>query len=190
MKTVFTTGEAAKICHVASRTVVKWFDSGKLRGYRIPGSQDRRIPREQLIRFLKENGMPLGPLDRDGVVTALIIGPDPSVRQALQQFVTNGSFQLEYSANEFEAGSRLNSLRPDCVIIDFAMGENRALSIAHHLSTRNEQLEMVLIALATRDVLSDAFEGSLFRETFRKPFDPALLVERIKSLASRKKPNA
>ena len=38
----------------------KWFDSGRLRGYRIPGSQDRRIPREQLIRFLKENGMPAG----------------------------------------------------------------------------------------------------------------------------------
>ena len=56
MKKVFTTGQVAKICKVAPRTVSKWFDSGRLRGYRIPGSQDRRIPREQLIRFLKEHG--------------------------------------------------------------------------------------------------------------------------------------
>lgn len=56
-KQVFTTGQVAKICHVASRTVAKWFDSGHLRGYRIPGSQDRRIPRAHLIRFLKDNGM-------------------------------------------------------------------------------------------------------------------------------------
>ena len=52
---VFTTGQVAKICKVAPRTVSKWFDSGRLKGYRIPGSQDRRIPREYLIRFLKEH---------------------------------------------------------------------------------------------------------------------------------------
>jgi excisionase family DNA binding protein len=54
---VFTTGQVAKICKVAPRTVSKWFDSGRLKGYRIPGSQDRRIPREYLIRFLKEHGI-------------------------------------------------------------------------------------------------------------------------------------
>ena len=53
---VFTTGQVAKICKVAPRTVSKWFDSGRLKGYRIPGSQDRRIPREYLIKFLKEHG--------------------------------------------------------------------------------------------------------------------------------------
>ena len=43
-KDVLTTGEVAKICNVAPRTVSKWFDSGALTGYRIPGSKDRRIP--------------------------------------------------------------------------------------------------------------------------------------------------
>ena len=63
---VFTTGQVAKICKVAPRTVSKWFDSGRLKGYRIPGSQDRRIPREYLIKFLKEHGMPLGRSGRRG----------------------------------------------------------------------------------------------------------------------------
>jgi excisionase family DNA binding protein len=63
---VFTTGQVAKICKVAPRTVSKWFDSGRLKGYRIPGSQDRRIPREYLIKFLKEHGMPLGEERRRG----------------------------------------------------------------------------------------------------------------------------
>lgn len=58
-KAVFTTGQVAKICHVAPRTVSKWFDSGRLRGYRIPGSQDRRIPRENLVRFLVMHDIPL-----------------------------------------------------------------------------------------------------------------------------------
>src|SRR4051812_28109101 len=41
IKDVLTTGEVAKICNVAPRTVSKWFDSGALHGYRIPGSKDR-----------------------------------------------------------------------------------------------------------------------------------------------------
>src|SRR5262245_23576316 len=73
---VLTTGEVAKICQVAPRTVSKWFDSGRLRGYRIPGSQDRRIPKDQLIRFLKENGMPLGDLEQEGWHKILVIGAE------------------------------------------------------------------------------------------------------------------
>jgi len=66
MKMVFTTGQVAKICQVSPRTVVKWFDAGKLGGYKIPGSDDRRIPRECLIGFLQQNGMPLGSLAEEG----------------------------------------------------------------------------------------------------------------------------
>jgi excisionase family DNA binding protein len=56
---IFTTVQCAEICGVSARTVCKWFDSGRLRGYRIPGSQDRRIPGEFLVRFLREQGMPV-----------------------------------------------------------------------------------------------------------------------------------
>ena len=57
-KNVLTTGDVARICNVAPRTVSKWFDSGQLKGYRIPGSKDRRIPVNELIRFMKQNDMP------------------------------------------------------------------------------------------------------------------------------------
>jgi len=67
-KQVFTTSDVAAICRVAVRTVVPWFDAGieeNLTGipskkpaiqgaWRIPGSQDRRCTREQLIVFLKK----------------------------------------------------------------------------------------------------------------------------------------
>lgn len=65
MKDVFTTGQVAKICKVSPRTVNKWFDSGRLRGYRDTGSSIRRVPRANLIAFLLEHGMPLGELDQD-----------------------------------------------------------------------------------------------------------------------------
>ena len=58
---VFSSGQVARLCRVAPRTVSKWFDSGKLRGYRIPGSNDRRFPKADLVRFLVEVGMPVPP---------------------------------------------------------------------------------------------------------------------------------
>ncbi len=56
MKTVFTTGEAAKICKVSQQTIIRCFDSGQLKGFRVPGSKFRRIPRDILYKFMKDNG--------------------------------------------------------------------------------------------------------------------------------------
>ena len=64
LKDVFTTGQVARICNVAPRTVTKWFDSGQLKGYRIPGSKDRRIPASELIRFMKAHEIPTDILEQ------------------------------------------------------------------------------------------------------------------------------
>jgi excisionase family DNA binding protein len=58
IKEVFTTGEAAKIMKVSQQTVIRCFDSGQLKGFRVPGSRFRRIPREVLYKFMKDNGIP------------------------------------------------------------------------------------------------------------------------------------
>ena len=60
-KSVLSTGEVAKICHVSPRTVQKWFDTKLINGYRIPGSRDRRITRQELIRFMQQNSIPIPP---------------------------------------------------------------------------------------------------------------------------------
>ena len=60
-KQVFTTGEAAQVCGVSQQTIIRCFDSGKLHGFRVPGSRFRRIPRGDLLRFMKSNGIPVTP---------------------------------------------------------------------------------------------------------------------------------
>src|SRR5437762_12306325 len=114
MKTIFTTGQVAKICKVAPRTVSKWFDSGRLRGYRIPGSQDRRIPRDHLIRFLKEHGMPLGELEDEAMGKLLLVGADNHTRGSLGEMMGSDDFKIESAASGFEAGIQAESRPPDC----------------------------------------------------------------------------
>lgn len=187
MRTIFTTGQVAKICKVAPRTVSKWFDSGRLRGYRIPGSQDRRIPREHLIRFLKEHGMPLGELEDEAMGKILLVGADAQIRGSLEEFMGAEDFKLESAVSGFEAGIQAESLHPDCVVVDFGMGRNDAIMIAQNLRRNNEYAETVLVGLLTDEDNASGFDRTLFNETFRKPFDAALLAERIRTLIGRKK---
>lgn len=58
MKKVLTTGQVAKLCGVATQTVCKWISLGLLKGYLLPGSTHRRIPAEEVERFMRENGIP------------------------------------------------------------------------------------------------------------------------------------
>jgi excisionase family DNA binding protein len=191
MKKVFTTGQVAKICKVAPRTVSKWFDSGRLRGYRIPGSQDRRIPREALIKFLKEYGMPLGELEEEGWHKILIIGAEKLFIDRTRELLPEDEeYKYEVANSGFEAGIQAESFHPDTIIIDLAMGRSEALQIAQNLR-RNPQYEQTLIlAMASEDEPDpDGLRNYGFSESFKKPFDIALLAERIRTLVEEKREN-
>ena len=113
---VFTTGQVAKICKVAPRTVSKWFDSGRLKGYRIPGSQDRRIPREYLIKFLKEHGMPLGDLEDEAMAKVLIVAQDQILIENLRRASATANVNSK-SASQPAASrpaSKPRASRSDC----------------------------------------------------------------------------
>src|SRR6478736_1517007 len=103
-KTVFTTGEAARICKVSQQTIIRCFDSGQLKGFRVPGSRFRRIPRETLYRFMKENGIPTDALEsgRRGI---LVVDDDPAVVDLITDVLANDSrFESKYVNNGFGAG--------------------------------------------------------------------------------------
>ena len=186
---VFTTGQVAKICKVAPRTVSKWFDSGRLKGYRIPGSQDRRIPREYLIKFLKEHGMPLGRPRRRGHGQGFDCCSGSGVDRESQTRAArpNESFKVAVAASGFEAGIQAESFHPDCIIVDFSIGKVEALQICQNLRKNVDFSETILIALLPDDGNPMSFDRSSINETFKKPFDANLLAERLRTLIGAKK---
>ncbi len=185
---VLTTGQAAKICKVAPRTVSKWFDSGRLKGYRLPDSNDRRIPREYLIEFLKEHGMPLGELEDEHMAKVLIVAQDQMLIENLRrELPLERSFKVQLATSGFDAGIQTESFHPDCIVVDFAIGQMEALQICQNLRRNSELAEVILMALIPDDGASTSFDRSSINETFKKPFDPALLAERLRTLIGAKK---
>lgn len=185
---VYTTGQVAKICKVAPRTVSKWFDSGRLKGYRIPGSQDRRIPRDSLIKFLKEHGMPLGELEDETTAKVLVVAQDQVLIDNLKrELPPEKSYKLAIAASGFEAGLQAESFRPDCIVVDFSIGRTEALQICQNLRRNQEFADVILIALLPDDGGMTSLDPSTVNEIFKKPFDVALLAERIRTLVGAKK---
>jgi excisionase family DNA binding protein len=116
-KDVLTTGEVARICKVAPRTVSKWFDSGQLRGYRIPGSKDRRIPVNQLVRFMRAHGIPLNGLET-GLTRVLILDDQSDMADLLMRALTeSASYDVRTAGNAFEAGAVAGEFDPHVMII-------------------------------------------------------------------------
>ena len=189
MKKVFTTGQVAKICKVAPRTVSKWFDSGRLKGYRIPGSQDRRIPREQLIRFLKEHGMPLGELEEEEWHKVLLIGTEKLFNDRIKELLPEvDDYKYELAQSGFEAGTLAQSFHPDTIIIDLGLGRSESMQIATNLRKNDSYQTTLIIGLAGEDEASpEKLQEYGFNEVFKKPFDVALLAERIRRLAEAKR---
>ncbi|GJM19434.1 MAG: hypothetical protein DHS20C14_16470 [Phycisphaeraceae bacterium] len=185
-KDVLTTGEVAKICNVAPRTVSKWFDSGSLKGYRIPGSKDRRIPVAELYRFMKAHQIPM-----DGIVSGstrvLVVDSDAEVVQVLEKVLTEQtSYEVKTATTGFQAGLECERFRPHVILMDVHLGDTDARSLVG-LIRSNGQLQMSKI-LAMSGKLTDGQAGSLRQSGFdgflKKPFQVRQVVESIESVTS------
>ena len=186
---VFTTGQVAKICKVAPRTVSKWFDSGRLKGYRIPGSQDRRIPREYLIKFLKEHGMPLGDLEDEAMAKVLIVAQDQVLIENLKRELPVGTVVPQLDRRQ-RLRSRYSSgkLPPRLYHCRFLDRSGRSAAdlpeSAPQHRVRQHDFDRACCRTTARPPISIA---RAINETFKKPFDAALLAERLRTLIGAKK---
>ncbi len=77
-KQIFTTGEAAEVCRVSQQTIIRCFDGGRLKGFRVPGSRFRRIPRNALLQFMRNNEIPTDSLE-NGKRRILVVDDDEQI---------------------------------------------------------------------------------------------------------------
>lgn len=182
-KEVLTTGEVAKLCNVAPRTVSKWFDSGALKGYRIPGSRDRRIPSAELIKFMKAHGIPLEGV-QSGRTRVLIVDDEKEIVEVLEKILgQQTSYEIRTATNGFQAGLECERFRPHVLLLDVHLGEGDTRHVAE-LVRRSDQLQFTRI-VAMSGKLTDGQAQSLrslgFDGFLKKPFQVRQVVEAIEA---------
>jgi len=163
-KNVLTTGDVAKICNVAPRTVSKWFDSGQLKGYRIPGSKDRRIPVSELIRFMKMHNMPTAALSA-GKIRVLIVDSNKDASSSLADTLrTKAGYEVQTVGSNFETGVVAQKFAPHVLLINLLAEDIAATEICKNIRGNEELQTIKVIALANQ--LSEAESTALLQKGF------------------------
>jgi excisionase family DNA binding protein len=181
VKDVLTTGEVAKICNVAPRTVSKWFDSGALNGYRIPGSKDRRIPLAQLIRFMKHHGMPLNGL-MTGCTRIMIVDGEQDIVEVLEKILEDeAKYEVEVARSGFAAGVIAEKFRPHVILLDMHLPDIDGREISKQVKNNSDLQLTKVIAMSGKMSDTDAkgLIGGGFDGFLRKPFHVRQVIEAI-----------
>lgn len=163
----FTTGQVAEMCKISPRTVSKWFDSGRIEGYRVPGSKYRRIYRSSLIHFFRAYGM-------ERFVAQLF---SPEV--LLVGCVIETDVRSAHCSSLFSAGLILSDARPTIVVFDASIGRADCLEAGKEILKHG--LTMCLAALISEDDAPLGWYRAGFSAVFKKPINPRKLEDWLRT---------
>ncbi len=184
MKTVFTTGEAAEICKVSQQTIIRCFDSGRLKGFRVPGSRFRRIPREALIAFMKDNNIPPDAL-ASGKQKILVVDDDPEIVELFVDVLErDGRFEVKTAGTGYDAGILTQEFQPDLVILDYMLPDINGNVVCQTIRANPnfEHMKIIIVSgVVNQDEINDLLKAGA-DEFVKKPFNIEKLIERIGEL--------
>jgi two-component system, OmpR family, response regulator len=179
-KTVFTTGEAAKICKVSQQTIIRCFDNGTLKGFRVPGSRFRRIPRDQLFSFMRDNGIPTDALESGKRKLLLVDDDQELVDLMLDAFERSALFDIRTANNGFDAGMLVKEFRPDLVVLDIMLPDINGKEVCQRVRSDStlESTKIICISgMVEADKVAD-LRAAGANDFMQKPFEVDKLVER------------
>jgi len=181
MKTVFTTGEAAKICKVSQQTIIRCFDNGQLKGFRVPGSRFRRIPREALYKFMKDNGIPTDALE-SGKRKVLLVDDDLELVDLMTKVLEeDGRFEVRVATTGFDAGMMVKEYRPDLIVLDVMLPDINGKEVCHRVRADSslEDVRILCISGMIEDDKIQELRLSGADDFLHKPFDIEELIDRM-----------
>ena len=120
-KQVFTTGEAAEICKVSQQTIIRCFDSGRLNGFRVPGSKFRRIPRVELVRFMRTNDIPTDVLGSTRKRILIVDDDEQIVELFVDVLGRDDRFEIKTAKTGYDAGMLTEQFKPHLILLDYML---------------------------------------------------------------------
>jgi excisionase family DNA binding protein len=183
-KRVFTTGEAAEVCKVSQQTIIRCFDSGRLTGFRVPGSKFRRIPREELIRFMRTNNIPLDALGSSRK-RILVVDDDPRIVELYEDLLArDGRFEVKTAGTGYDAGLLTESFRPNVIILDYMLPDINGTVVCQRLRGNPELADTKVLCISgvvnqqEVQTLMDAGANGFLK----KPFQMTELMAKLSEL--------
>lgn len=174
-KQSFSTSEVARYCHVTADTIRKWAEANRIKVFKTPGGH-RRIRREELLRFLQDNNIPIHSELSNSGIRILVIDQDPAIVNVVIRFIerSRGPFVTETAQDAFDAGSLVTSFTPDVVLLDSTLPGVDGLEVCRRIANSRDgsKPQVILLVDGADPQVADLAQSRGAALTMRKPFTP------------------
>ncbi len=183
-KRSLTTGDAAELCGVNFRTVVRWIKRGHLKAYQLPGRGDNRIQVKDFVEFLRDNRLPVPEEMQPQSLKVLVADGDKSTARAIERALKRSGFAPEVAADAFQAGAMATTLKPAVMVVD---PETPGFGGLQTLATLRANpalvgVKVLVVAAKSEEELQAALSAGA-DDVLPKPLDNRTLVNKVARLA-------
>lgn len=190
MKPFYTTGEVAKICKIATKTVVNYCESGKIRFEQSPITNYRRIPRHELIRFITQFNIPVSQLSVVETKSVLVVDDDrvfvDIVVSALEKHFSQRPLECKArkAYDGYTALIEIGKEQPDIVILDILMPRLDGFAVCRILKENplTNHIKICAVSAKSDDETRDGILKAGADEFLSKPFKLDYLCEVVEKL--------
>jgi two-component system phosphate regulon response regulator OmpR len=122
----------------------------------------------------------------------LVVDDDARLRTLLQRYLAESGFRVTVADGAADAHDKLRFLNPDLVVLDVMMPGETGLQMVERLRADPEHRDMPILLLTARGAPEDHIAGfeAGADDYLDKPFEPKVLVLRIRAMLRRVPPPA
>ena len=177
-----STRQVAQYCQVNFKTVLKWIEEGRLKAYKLPDSGVNKIQVADLLDFFKRFDFPVpAELKAGGIPRILIVDDESDAVDTLRRLLRASDFEIDEAHDGFEAGRKVESFRPDIILLDLKMPGMSGYDVLREIK-QNENTRHIRIIILSGYV--DAGQNGLLIKAgaegiLEKPIDRAKLLSLI-----------
>lgn len=154
---LLTSLEVARLIDVGRSTVQRWIDSGDLKAFKTLGKH-RRVKREDLLSFLRQQQMPI-PRRLRARVRILVIDDESHYLQALKALLERADkrFEVEIAEDGLDGLLAVGTRRPDVVLIDAVMPGWDGFEVCRRLKRNPDTKDILVVGISGRASNEEAF---------------------------------
>ena len=150
-RSYLTTFEVSRLCEVNPTTVQNWVKENKLPAHVTPGGH-RRIRKEDLVRFLRDFGMPIPPELSALPPLVLVVDDEQDIIDLVTAALQSGEQTLEIAGarSGVEALLIMGERKPDLVILDIMMPGMNGIEVCQTLKASSVTRNLRIVAISGR----------------------------------------
>jgi excisionase family DNA binding protein len=181
-----STTDAADLCGVDRRTMLRWVKSELLPAFETGGGRHRILPSE-LRRFMASRGMPIPAVLRPHAPCIGIVDDNRPYTQALVKFLTLAlpTSAVRVAHDGFAAGVMVTESRPDVLVLDVVMPGMDGVEVVRRLRSVGPGVPVPAVIVVSGELAAPTVDQLNLLGVdgiLRKPLDPDQLLALLANL--------